>query len=179
MNDLSNKHGPNGRKLSMLAYAGAALLLLVPLVGMQVSDEVNWTLSDFAIAAVLLGGTAHLFDRMLRVDDRWSAIIGAIVGLFGWFTLLWANLAVGVVGEPDTPGSLAFFGLLGAVLVGAVASRFRADRMRLVMALAALGVVVLGVIFAAQEEYMIRIAAMWTLLFAASAAAYHHAARDA
>ena len=43
-----------------------ALVLLVPLVGMQVTDEVKWSLFDFVLAGVLLGRTGLLLELALR-----------------------------------------------------------------------------------------------------------------
>ncbi len=41
-------------------------LLLIPLVAMQFTNEVNWTLSDFVVAAVLLLGTGLIFEFVMR-----------------------------------------------------------------------------------------------------------------
>lgn len=77
-----------------------AVLLLIPLVAMQFSEEVVWTTSDFVIAAVLLLSTGLAIEFILRrvktIKNRiiLSGIILAI--LF----LIWAELAVGVFGTP-------------------------------------------------------------------------------
>jgi nitrate/nitrite transporter NarK len=41
-------------------------LLLIPLVAMQFTNEVNWTLSDFVVAAVLLLGTGLVCEFVMR-----------------------------------------------------------------------------------------------------------------
>ncbi len=71
------------------------LLLLVPLVAMQFTAEVNWTLFDFVVMGILLFGTGTLFVLVARVTPRkYRALIGfAIVAAFLW---LWAELAVGI-----------------------------------------------------------------------------------
>ena len=69
-------------------------LLLIPLIAMQFTSEVNWTLSDFVIMGVLLFVTGLLIDFAVRKMGKyrtWGVIV--IVGLFLW---LWAELAVGV-----------------------------------------------------------------------------------
>jgi hypothetical protein len=77
-----------------------ALLLLIPLIAMQFTDEVNWTLFDFVLGAVLLLGTGltgELVMRKVRNKDYQIAIIMIIlVGL----VLVWAELAVGIFGTP-------------------------------------------------------------------------------
>lgn len=71
------------------------LLLLVPLVAMQFTAEVNWTLGDFVAMGILLFGSGTLFVLVARVAPRkYRALIGfAITVAFLW---LWAELAVGI-----------------------------------------------------------------------------------
>jgi hypothetical protein len=78
----------------------AAALLAFPLVAMQFTSEVDWTLSDFVIAGVLLFGTGTLLEVMLRKVKKWEhRVILAGILLLGLF-LIWAELAVGVFGTP-------------------------------------------------------------------------------
>ncbi len=76
------------------------LILMVPLVAMQFTDEVNWDLFDFAIIGALLLGTGLLYElaarRVSNVKHR--AIIGFV--LVAALLLVWAELAVGVLGTP-------------------------------------------------------------------------------
>jgi hypothetical protein len=69
-------------------------ILMVPLVAMQFTYEVDWNLFDFIIAGILLFGTGLGIDMALRKMGKYR-VIGAlaVVGLFLW---LWAELAVGV-----------------------------------------------------------------------------------
>ena len=39
----------------ILGWGGAAVLILTPLVAMQFSSEVDWSLSDFVIVGTMLG----------------------------------------------------------------------------------------------------------------------------
>ncbi len=82
---------------SVFAWIAAAIgvLLLVPLVAMQFTDEVNWGAGDFALMAALLFGFAALFlfaARKLARRHWWP--LGAAITLL--FLYLWAELAVGV-----------------------------------------------------------------------------------
>ena len=77
-----------------------ALLLLVPLIAMQFTDEVNWTLSDFVVMGVLLLGTGLLCELVLRkVKSLKHRIILCGLVLTALF-LIWLELAVGVFGTP-------------------------------------------------------------------------------
>lgn len=77
-----------------------ALLLLVPLIAMQFTNEVDWGPFDFLIMGVLLLGTGlscELVLRKVRTTERRLLICGAI--LLAFF-LIWAELAVGIFGIP-------------------------------------------------------------------------------
>jgi hypothetical protein len=77
-----------------------ALLLLVPLTAMQFTKEVDWSLSDFIIAAILLLGTGLLCELVMRkVKTTRNRVILCAVILFALF-LVWAELAVGIFGTP-------------------------------------------------------------------------------
>ncbi len=80
--------------------AGITALLMVPLVAMQFTTEVNWTWFDFVVAGILLYGTGLLCELVLRkVRDtgRRFLVIGIVVVVL---FLVWAELAVGIFGTP-------------------------------------------------------------------------------
>lgn len=76
------------------------LLLLIPLIAMQFTDQVDWKLPDFVIMGVLLLGTGLLCELVLRKVKKTEhrlLICGALlIALF----LIWAELAVGIFGAP-------------------------------------------------------------------------------
>ena len=76
------------------------LLLLMPAVAMQFTNEVNWTVSDFSIMGVLLLGTGLLGEFVLRKVERLEYRIVICVALVTAFLLVWLELAVGVFGTP-------------------------------------------------------------------------------
>ena len=79
---------------------GTVAILLVPLVAMQFTSEVNWTGSDFIVAGVLLGGTGFLFELATsKLRTRRTRMIAGVVVVLG-FLFVWAELAVGIVGSP-------------------------------------------------------------------------------
>lgn len=69
-------------------------ILLIPLIAMQFTSEVNWTLSDFIIMGALIFGTGLLIDWAVRKAGRYKVI--TIVGIVLLFLYVWAELAVGV-----------------------------------------------------------------------------------
>jgi hypothetical protein len=77
-------------------WAIIAVLLLVPVVGMQVSREFAWTASDFAAAAVLLVGAGVVFEIMMRSAKAAKYRVPVAAGLLFAVALAWAHGAVGV-----------------------------------------------------------------------------------
>lgn len=79
---------------------GVALILLLPFVAMQITDEVKWTPLDFVAAGVLLLTTGLAIEILLRKVKKlqYRIVIGAAILLV--FLVIWAELAVGLIGTP-------------------------------------------------------------------------------
>ena len=76
------------------------ILLLIPLIAMQFTNEVDWDIFDFVIMGVLLSGTGFLCELVLRkVKSTQNRIIICGAVLFVFF-LIWVELAVGIFGTP-------------------------------------------------------------------------------
>jgi hypothetical protein len=119
-------------KTDLAAYRPAAhvvlavaFILMIPLVAMQVTDEVVWTLSDFVVAGALLLGTGLAYVVVSRRAGglAYRAAVGAALGtaLF----LVWANLAVGVIGDEQNSANLMYLGVLAVAAAGAALARLR------------------------------------------------------
>ena len=91
-----------------------AFILLLPLVGMQITDEVDWGLADFAFAGALLGGTGFLLHE-LAAGKAGNIAYGAVATAIG--------VAAIVLGEADDAPGLVLFG--GLLIVGTVALAVR------------------------------------------------------
>ncbi|MEN9703945.1 MAG: hypothetical protein RLZZ209_1373 [Bacteroidota bacterium] len=76
------------------------LLLLLPLVGMLISDEVNWSLFDFMIMGLLILSLSFGIKQILRATFtyKYKALFIALFLLV--FMLIWVELAVGIFGSP-------------------------------------------------------------------------------
>jgi Kef-type K+ transport system membrane component KefB len=75
-------------------------LLLIPLIGMTITDEINWSPFDFIIMGSLLIllsiGINFMISRVKNLKNR-VLYIGVVVIIF---MLIWAELAVGLFGTP-------------------------------------------------------------------------------
>lgn len=76
------------------------ILLLIPLIAMQFTEEVDWTLLDFVVAAFLLLATGLICELVIRKINTITYRIIICVVLFASLFLIWAELAVGVFGTP-------------------------------------------------------------------------------
>ena len=86
----------NNRLVTILM--GAFALLLVPLVAMALTNEVDWNILDFLVAGALLGGAGLTLEFILRKIPTKRSRLLLIIGLFLLLTLLWAEMAVGIFG---------------------------------------------------------------------------------
>ncbi len=81
-------------------FVVTAGILMIPLVAMQFTNEVDWDLTDFIVMGALLffvGLLIALAGRKIK-DVRYR--IAVILVLLGIFFLTWAELAVGIFGTP-------------------------------------------------------------------------------
>lgn len=103
----------------------AAFILLLPLLAMQITDEVVWDLADFAVAGALLVGTGLMYVLAARKAGNIAYRAAVGVALAAALLLVWINLAVGVIGTEDNPANLMYIGVLAVGLIGAVIARFQ------------------------------------------------------
>ena len=88
----------NQRLYLFLSIAG--LLLLLPLIAMQFTSEVNWQPGDFAVMGGMLLGLSLGIEWALRKVKRTRSRLILGVSLVVLFLLAWAELAVGIFGTP-------------------------------------------------------------------------------
>ncbi len=78
----------------------SVIILLIPLIAMQFTDEVNWTLFDFIIAGALLLGTGLMCELAIRKINKIKYRIAICLALLVVLLLIWVELAVGIFGTP-------------------------------------------------------------------------------
>lgn len=76
------------------------VLLLVPLIAMLFTSEVNWSIFDFLVAGTLLLGTGLACEMVLRKLKTAKYRIAICAVLIAVLLLVWAELAVGIFGTP-------------------------------------------------------------------------------
>jgi hypothetical protein len=161
-----------------LLWCGAALLVLAPLVAMQFTREVDWTLGDFVFAALLVGGVGLALELAVRISSSRSYRAGAALGLAAGFFLIWANGAVGYIGSEDNPYNLVFFTVIAIAFAGALVSGFKARGLASTMLAAGLAHALAGFGGAAEDPRTIPITIVFVGLWLGSARLFHQAARE-
>jgi len=76
------------------------VLLLIPLIAMQFTNEVNWSIMDFVVAGLLLLGTSLAIELIRRKIKNSKLRIWIVAIIIILLLLIWAELAVGIF---DTP----------------------------------------------------------------------------
>lgn len=133
------------KSITRIALA-TAFILSIPLVAMQFTQEVNWTLSDFIVMGALLFGAGLAFVLIARKADSPAYRLAVGVAVAAGLLLVWANLAVGLIGSEHNPANLLYGGVLAVALIGAFAAGFRPLGMSRAMFGAALTYVVVTVV---------------------------------
>jgi peptidoglycan/LPS O-acetylase OafA/YrhL len=88
----------NKRRLSVVLIV--ALLLLIPFIAMQFTDQVNWSLFDFFVMGALLLGTGILIEFVIRKVKKIQYRIAICGALLAVLILIWMELAVGIFRTP-------------------------------------------------------------------------------
>ncbi len=183
--DAEKDSGRRGSRWRIGAWAVAALVLLLPLVAMQFTDEVNWDLADFALAAALLVGVGVSYELAVRTtgDTAYRAAVG--VALAAALLLVWVNGAVGIIGSEDNDANLMYGGVLVVGALGAVIARFKPGGMARALfatALAQTLVAVIALVGRMGSPYtgpleIVTINGFFVALFVGSAVLFSKAAR--
>lgn len=133
----------NGWRIA--GWGSLAALLCLPALAMQFTEEVAWTGSDFVIAAILLGLLGLAVEGAFRLRRAGPGRTGLLIASVTGFLTLWANAAVGFIGEEDAINQFFFYIVLAVAMV-AVFSRARARIVAGACAAAALAHPVLGLV---------------------------------
>lgn len=113
--------------IQSIAYPAVAtgLILLIPLIAMQFSNEVVWTLSDFVIAGTLLFGTGLTYTLITRKSGKIAYRLAIGFALFTGLFLIWVNMAVGIIGSENNDINLLYFLVIFTGIVGGFISQFQ------------------------------------------------------
>jgi hypothetical protein len=148
-----------GHRWRIIGWGATIAILAAPFFAMQLNAEgVEWSIGDFIAMGVMLGTVGTLLELAVRISrDRYYRA-GAGLALLGAFLLVWANLAVGIVGSENNPNNQLFFVALLMGIAGIIGAKGRADGMARAMLTTAGSIVVAFVVaeLGARDEPIVR-----------------------
>ena len=178
--DTVNTHGSGGRRwLRFLGWGGAAALLCVPLIAMQFTREVDWTVGDFVFAGMMLGGVGLALELAVRISPNTSYRIAAGLGLAASVLLIWVTGAVGYIGNEENPYNLAFLGVVAIAFAGSIIAAFRPLGMAYAMLVAGIAHAIAGIGGAPQEPRTLILTVVFLGLWFGSARLFQLSALEA
>ena len=141
MAERASNGGRGGNPWLTAAWTTAtALILLTPLIAMQFTDEVNWTVGDFVFAGAMLLGAGVTVELAARAGGL-AYQAGVVVALGTGILHIWITGAVGIIGSENNPGNQLYLAVVVIAIIGAIVTGGSAARMVWSMSLAALATV--------------------------------------
>lgn len=139
MADRVNNNGARGgnKWLTAAWTTATALILLTPIVAMQFTEEVKWTVGDFIFAGAMLLGAGVTYELAARAGGlAYQAAV--VVALGTGVLIMWVTGAVGIIGSEDNPGNQLYLAVVALAILGAIVTGGRAAGMVWAMSVAAL-----------------------------------------
>ena len=176
--EMMNGGGRSRIPWRAIGWSIAVLLLILPIVAMQFTNEVNWTAEDFVFATVLFGSVGLAFELIVRKSPSLAYRFGAALAVIAAFLTVWVNGAVGMIGSEGNPYNLVFGAVLFVALLGAILVRFEAAGMARVMVVTAVAQAAAGAFGLSTDLRGGVLSAAFAGLWLLAAALFHNAARE-
>jgi hypothetical protein len=171
--------GERWRVWRIAMWGCAAFLLLLPAIAMRLTGEVDWDGRDFVTIGIMLAAACATCELAARASGNGAYRAASGVAVATAFVTVWANLAVGMIGDEGNPLNLLFGGVLAVALTGAIVARFEPAGMMRAMAATAVTQIAAGAVGWSTDPrgslFSMAFAAPWLL----SALLFRKAAREA
>jgi heme/copper-type cytochrome/quinol oxidase subunit 4 len=163
------------------------LILMIPLVAMQFTDEVKWNAPDFVVMGALIFSTGMGFILITRGSPNVAYRIAAALTFATAFLMIWANLAVGLIGSGPNPGNLMYMAVPAAAILGAFLSNLNPSGMERTMYVTTVLLVIVTLIafLANMDEYpsssptdILAVSGFFAMLFIVSGLIFRFAAQQ-
>jgi len=133
-------------KGTILIILVPTFVLLIPLLAMQFTDEVNWDRTDFSVAWILMISVGLTYKLAVRRAGNFLYRAAVGLALAAAFILIWVNLAVGIIGPENNPANLMYLGVLAVGITGAGFARLKPPGMARAMFAAAIAQTLIAII---------------------------------
>lgn len=130
-----------------------AVILFIPLIAMQFTNEVNWSAGDFVIMGILVFTTGFSYVLLIRSSSNIIYRAAVALAVVSTFLLIWANLAVGLIGSGANAANLMYAGIVAIVIIGTFLSRFTAKGMERVMFIVTITLILFAIIQLLTKMY--------------------------
>jgi hypothetical protein len=90
----------NSKKRTTYLLIFGLIILLVPLIGIQLSSEINWGLLDFIVAGILIILLILVLELIFRKVQSNKKKLWLVILIGILFIMNWVKLAVGIFGSP-------------------------------------------------------------------------------
>jgi hypothetical protein len=168
-----------GNPLRVVVWGIAVFALLLPLVAMQFTSEVNWDFVDFTVFGTMLLVVVGSYELATRLTGNRAYRFAVGIALFGVFFLTWMNLAVGIIGNEDNPVNLIYFVIPMVGVIGALVARFQARGMARALVITAIAQALVAVIaLAAGWGHTFVLTGLFIILWLTSAHLFRKAAQE-
>ncbi len=112
--------------IRMIAWVCAIGLLCIPLIAMQYTDEVNWSVFDFLVMASLIAIVGLSLEKAITLSNDSRYRVGVTILLFSLFLLVWVNLSVGLIGGEQNALNFIYVSIPITIFIMSYKSSFSA-----------------------------------------------------
>jgi hypothetical protein len=160
-------------------WAGGLLALALPGLLMALTEEVVWTGFDFLVFGLMLAVVCGGIELAMRLSSQRSYRLAALLTLGGGFLMVWANLAVGIIGNEENPRNLLFYLVLLVGIAGAMLTRFDARGLSRTLRLMAASQLLVAVVAALLGWALLPVfTAFFVVLWLVAGQLFNNAARQ-
>ncbi len=160
-------------------WGGAVALLAAPWIAMRFTPEVKWTALDFGTFGGMLLTALVAFEIVARLSGSPGYRAAWSVALLGAFLLVWAHLAVGIIGATNDAANRVLLAIPVVWGLGALASRFRARGLAVTLLAVAVTQVAIGLLALSAGYRIIGPTVVFAGLWLLSAGLFYRAAGQA
>jgi hypothetical protein len=166
------------KALRLTFWCAAAIFLLSPLVAKRFTGEVRWEVEDFIFAGVLIGIVGLCFETTMRMSRSWTYRSAVGFAVAASFLTVWANAAVGLIGDGGSVHNLLFLIVVIAAAGAALATRLRPARMVIVTLAAAFAHLAISVAGATLDPLGALLSAVFASFWFVAAGLFGSAERE-
>jgi hypothetical protein len=155
MANTMQNDGQRSNPLRVLVWGAAGFLMLLPLIAMQFTSEVDWDVGDFVIFGVMLLVVCGLYEFATRLNANRAYRLAVGIALLASFLLVWMIGAVGILGVDGDTADLMYVGVFAVGIIGAIIARLQPRGMArtlLAMALTQMLVAVIALLAGMHNE---------------------------